>query len=229
MQRLDLLGRRHLDEVERHAGPNLAESGQRDRQQVVLHIEHVANLERFRLALAVAAQVVHVFFRLTKQPPGAREEELTVLRQFQAFFVPPKQGDVQLLLQVLDLASERGLREVQQLGRLRDASLVGDGDKVAQVPEFHRMGGKSGPGISRAERTSNFRACRLVLTSAQVFGKTRTRLAPGCKDGPHPSWVRSIIVKSYEYAANKISASGQPAAGAEAKSWLQKRSVAPSG
>ena len=42
-----------------------------------------------------------------------------------------------LRLQRLDLLGERRLGDVQPLGRARDMALVGHGDEVAEVAQFH--------------------------------------------------------------------------------------------
>ena len=43
-----------------------------------------------------------------------------------------------LVLQIPDLPAERGLRGVQPpRGRIRQAPLLGDGDELAQMPQFH--------------------------------------------------------------------------------------------
>ena len=44
------------------------------------------------------------------------------------------QGDAQFLLQLLDLAAQRRLGDVEPLRRAREVLLVRHGDEVAQVP-----------------------------------------------------------------------------------------------
>ena len=49
-----------------------------------------------------------------------------------------EQGGVDLALQRADLLAERRLLHVELLGRARDVALVGDGDEVAEMAQFHQ-------------------------------------------------------------------------------------------
>ena len=48
------------------------------------------------------------------------------------------------LLQLLDLMRQRGLRDVQPLGRAREAARVRNGEKITQVTQFHGRHRKQG-------------------------------------------------------------------------------------
>lgn len=49
-----------------------------------------------------------------------------------------EQRDVELGFELPDRVRQRGLRDVQLLGRLAEMARVGHGDEVAKMPELHR-------------------------------------------------------------------------------------------
>ena len=59
------------------------------------------------------------------------------LRQPHRALVALEQLRAQFRFQRLDLLAQRRLADVQALGRAREVQLLGDGDKVAQVAQFH--------------------------------------------------------------------------------------------
>jgi hypothetical protein len=48
-----------------------------------------------------------------------------------------KQPNAKLLLQELDLLAEGRLCDAQLFGGAREAAVIGDGNEIAQMPEFH--------------------------------------------------------------------------------------------
>ena len=76
---LQLLSSRHFHEVERDFRPDFTKSAHGHREQIVLHVQHVADFEGLGVTLAVAVQIIHVQLRLAEQPPRADEEEVTFL------------------------------------------------------------------------------------------------------------------------------------------------------
>ena len=52
---------------------------------------------------------------------------------------PVQQWLAEFALQPLDLRADRGLRDVDPLGRAGEVGLFGDGDEVLELPKFHNQ------------------------------------------------------------------------------------------
>ena len=50
---------------------------------------------------------------------------------------PLKQANTEFLLQEFDLLAERRLCDAELFGGVREAAVIGDGNEIAQMPEFH--------------------------------------------------------------------------------------------
>ena len=74
-QCLKLVGDRQIEHIGRHVRPHLAKGSQRQRQDLVVHVHDVANVQRAIFAQAQATQVVHVACRLREQPARALQEK----------------------------------------------------------------------------------------------------------------------------------------------------------
>ena len=67
----------------------------------------------------------------------ALEQRLAGGSELDAARGPVEQRLAQLGLEAADLLRERRLRDVQPLGGAAEVPLLGHGDEVAQVPQFH--------------------------------------------------------------------------------------------
>src|ERR1041385_2463759 len=72
-----------------------------------------------------------------KHRAGVDEEGSPGLREVNPARLAAEQLDFQLPLESLDLLAERRLLHAEPFGGARDVALFGDGDKVAEVPQFH--------------------------------------------------------------------------------------------
>jgi hypothetical protein len=68
---------------------------------------------------------------------GLLEKDLSLLGQGDAPLVPQKKCNSEILLELADLATQRRLRDVQQLRRLAEVKAFRNGNKVSNVTKFH--------------------------------------------------------------------------------------------
>ena len=68
---------------------------------------------------------------------GVGQEGAAGVGQADAARMAHEQGGVDLALERADLLAERRLLHAQLLGRARDVALMGDGDEVAEMAQFH--------------------------------------------------------------------------------------------
>ena len=66
-------------------------------------------------------------------------EKRALLRQGDAPFAAQEERLAQFLLQLLHLPGQGGLGDVQGLGGRGDGPCLGDGQKIAEGPQFHGM------------------------------------------------------------------------------------------
>ncbi|MCY1241781.1 hypothetical protein D9M72_547020 [compost metagenome] len=59
------------------------------------------------------------------------------LREEHAPLVALEQPDLELFFERLDLDAQRRLRNVQALRGAREVELLGDGDEIAEMAQFH--------------------------------------------------------------------------------------------
>ncbi len=85
------------------------------------------NLAHHDAQLIHPRQNMHGMF--VEQPSG--------LGQPQGPGVAVEQLDADLVLELADLAAQRRLGDVEDLGRAGEVPLIGDGDEVAKVAQFH--------------------------------------------------------------------------------------------
>ena len=140
-ERLELLGHRQVEQVERHVRPHLAKTVEGGWQQVVVHVGDVADVQRAIFTQAKATHVLHVGARLGQQAPGTLQKETSSFRQGELVVCPGEELHAQLPFQISDLAGERGLGEPQFEGRAGHAQLLGHRDKVVQVTNLDERAG----------------------------------------------------------------------------------------
>jgi hypothetical protein len=74
-----------------------------------------------------------------QQPGAVAQHLLTEVRQLNTARGASEQRRANLLLQVLDLTSQGGLRDMQALGDLAKAGEFRDHREIAQLPEVHAV------------------------------------------------------------------------------------------
>ena len=74
---------------------------------------------------------------LGERGPSVRQHRLADPGQLYRPAGTVEQPVPQLPLQLADLGTHSGLAQVQQLGRPGEAAVLGDGDEVLELPEFH--------------------------------------------------------------------------------------------
>ena len=72
-----------------------------------------------------------------KDAPCVREEDLTRRKQAHAARRAREQRAAQLILEALDVAAQRRLRNVQTARRATHVALLGDSNKVANLDKTH--------------------------------------------------------------------------------------------
>ena len=88
-----------------------------------------------------AAQVVQIIessaglLALAEDPIAVAQQQVACFGELRLAATPVEQGDIQLLLQVLDLETHRRLRHIQAVCRLLETALAGDGPQDAQLVE----------------------------------------------------------------------------------------------
>jgi hypothetical protein len=79
----------------------------------------------------------HMLFGAFQQIPGALVHALTRGREGDPRSVAQEQGTTQFTFQIPDLPAQRRLAEMQPLGRPGEIQVIGNGQKIAQVAQFH--------------------------------------------------------------------------------------------
>ena len=72
-----------------------------------------------------------------KGRPGVRQRGLTGGGQPHGATRPVQQRLSEFAFQPLDLGTDRWLRDVDALGRASEVGLLGDGDEILELPQFH--------------------------------------------------------------------------------------------
>ena len=72
------------------------------------------------------------------ETPGLVEQEAAAIRQRNALRPANEQLGADFAFELLDLAAERRLRDVQPARGIREAQFLGDHDERTHVPEVHR-------------------------------------------------------------------------------------------
>ncbi|MNY48640.1 hypothetical protein D3C86_1839890 [compost metagenome] len=96
-----------------------------------------ADLQLADLAALCAARHVDRLVQLRQHLARLGQEQPADLAQRHAPVGTLEQAHAQLVLQRLDLLAQRRLGDAQLQGRATEVQLLGDGDEIAQVAEFH--------------------------------------------------------------------------------------------
>ena len=119
-----------------HAGASRRELVQNGRQPVIARVALGRDAQQTLLA---AAQVTHCrlgALELSEHRQPGVEQVLPRRRRDHASVPPQEQWGLQPILDVLQLVTEGGLREVQPLRRGGEGAVLGDGNDQAQVTNF---------------------------------------------------------------------------------------------
>ncbi len=87
------------------------------------------------------ADGLHGFFSAKEDGTSFVEKDFARLGQREGFGGAAKEGNTEFVLKVADLAAEGRLGKVESRGGTGDVLFFGNDDEVAEVAEFHRMGG----------------------------------------------------------------------------------------
>ena len=82
---------------------------------------------------------------LTQDPIAVAEQQMAGFRELRLATTTIEQGDLQLLLEVLDLEADSGLGDVKTVGRFLETSLTDDGPQDAQLIQRERQIGHPNP------------------------------------------------------------------------------------
>ena len=116
LQGAKLLGGSHVEEIQRNVRESTAKGSERIRQQLEVESGRIGNVQ---LAGFPSAQPLHrldAFSGQGQNAPGIHQESPPFLSQCDLAFGAVQEPHADLLFQVMYLARERGLRQVQ-LGR----------------------------------------------------------------------------------------------------------------
>lgn len=138
VDRIHLVSGRHLPQPQLHRGMALAVAAQRGRQP---HRQHrrrrKANVQLAELARGRALHLVSRELDRRENTARLDQEMAPRLREMHAPLVTLEQRHAELLLQRADLGAQRRLRDVKSLSRAREAKLLGNGDEVSEMTQFH--------------------------------------------------------------------------------------------
>jgi hypothetical protein len=136
-ERVQLLGAGHVEQVQRHAWIKFSESSQRGRQQPVVDVRDVSDVE---FGAFSAIHPLHGGDTLGTE----REQLFGVEKKSPAFFgerhsvvCSLQQSDADFVLQIPHLPRQRRLGEPELLGGLGKAQFFGNGDEVAEMTKLH--------------------------------------------------------------------------------------------
>src|SRR5579863_5819829 len=119
------------------AGIGLSERKQRLRQYGGCNGRHAADGERPALDVDHVTDLAQSIFPLVQRPPGMGEKLLAFACQFNPPRRAVKDGDADLLLELLDLNADSGLRTAELSGRQAEAAVLGDGNEHMKKLEVY--------------------------------------------------------------------------------------------
>ena len=108
-QRAKLFRRSHVEEVQRDVGEGLPESRQRFGQQLEIKIGQIGDVQLAGFAAAETLHRQNAFGRQGQNAPGINQERAAFLGQGHLAFGTVQEAHTEFLLQIMDLARERGL------------------------------------------------------------------------------------------------------------------------
>src|SRR6185369_5446551 len=87
--------------------------------------------------LAKRGHFLGCVFAASEEIAGVPEKSFTGGSKLEPRLLAEKQLDAQFFLQITQLAAHGGLRDSQPCRSSANIQLFGNGDKIAQVPQFH--------------------------------------------------------------------------------------------
>ena len=127
-----------LAHVQRGLRPRLLETFGKMRDEDASGRRRHAECDAAALRRTVVLDLLAGLMHQMRDRLGALEQQRAGGGQTHAAAVPGKQRDAELVLQFLDLAAQRRLRQAQFLGRAADAAGARDLHEIAQLFELHR-------------------------------------------------------------------------------------------
>jgi len=132
-----LLQSSEIEQMDGDSWRTLPEPMQHCRREGVEQTPHVANVQRSFAGPGGTARSLDSLLALAKQRPRLGLKSAAGLGEPHAAFIPFQELDAHLFFELANLAAQRGLRHAQLLRCPREIQFSGDGDKIAQVPQFH--------------------------------------------------------------------------------------------
>ncbi len=131
VQGAELIAAGHVEKIDRDGGEGALKGGERDRNEIVKQVGHVADVKRRR---TVPAQLLHRFDDFLAQiehPLGVAQESRPFPRETDLAAGAIQQADADLFFEILDLPGERRLGKVQLLRAFGKAERFRYGNKIA--------------------------------------------------------------------------------------------------
>jgi hypothetical protein len=116
VKRLELFGTAHIEEVQCHVWREFAKGSQRGRQQPVMKVRDVANIELRSFPAIHPLHGRHTFGAQRKQFFGVGKKETAFVGQRDSVVGSIQQAHADFLLQVSHLSRQRRLSEAELLG-----------------------------------------------------------------------------------------------------------------
>lgn len=115
------------------------------REQIIARAFERADANRFERQDFALAQCRNRLVHFVEHALGIRSKSLARDRELNAARAPVEKRRAQFVFELLDLLTERWLRNVEFLGRTREVRGIGDRQKIAQVTKFHAFNCKAKP------------------------------------------------------------------------------------
>ena len=131
VNRLELFGARHVEEVQRHQRVEFAERSERCRQQPIMDVGDVADIQTRVFLAAQALYVGDAVGAHRQHLPGIEKKQAPFRAESNPVVGPLQQAYPQFVFEVTHLSSQRRLGEAQVLCGLGEAKSLGDRNKIA--------------------------------------------------------------------------------------------------
>jgi hypothetical protein len=126
-----------LDQADLDTRPQALKSHEDLRQGCFDELRGASNPKDSMLTSAQSLRPLAERFGISQQPSRPTKQFVAVSGQNDLAADPIEQPDAQLLLEISDLPRQGWLGPVQSASGERDASRIGDGHEVSEVPELH--------------------------------------------------------------------------------------------
>ena len=146
----------HL-QLHRHLGVLLTEQTDHPRHQIGARGLARPHDQRAPFEVVQVLEGPAGLLALAQDPIAVAQQQVSGLGQLGLATTPIKQGNIELLLQVLDLQRDRRLGDVEAVGGLLKAALAGDRSQDAQLIKSERQishGGRCGSAGDQNSRSS---------------------------------------------------------------------------